>query len=150
VPPTNTPVPAPTPVVQSPLATPTSPPEPGTPPGRYEIRNVDTDQNCAHVAVIGRVVDKGNDKGIQWVTIEVTGDDDPYKGPFYGKSNERGDYTVLIGELKNNVDETEFEAKVVGGGNVVSEDDHEWIFTDDCHDDDGVQIVEINWFWKSN
>ena len=62
---------------------------------------------------------------------------------------ERGDYTVLIGELKNDVDEVEFEAKVVGGGNVVSEDDHEWKFGDDCHDDGDFQIVEINWFWKS-
>ena len=149
VPPTNTPVPAPTPVAQSPLATPTSPPEPGTPPGQYEIRNIETERNCAHVAVIGRVVDRDDkDKGIQWVTIEVTGDDNPYKGPYYGKSNDRGDYTVLIGELKSDIDEVEFEAKVVGGANVESEDDHEWTFGDDCHDDDQFQVVEINWTWE--
>jgi len=111
---------------------------------------MDTGQNCAHVAVVGRVVDKGNDKGIQWVTIEVKGDDDPYKGPFYAKSDERGDYTVLIGELKNNVDEVEFDTQVVGGGSVVSEDDYQWTFGDDCHNDDDFQVMEINWYWKAN
>jgi hypothetical protein len=137
-------------VAQSPLATPTSTPEPGTPPGKYELRGTEFDQNCAHIAVTGRVVTKGGDDGVQWVTIEVTGDDDPYKGPFYGKSDSRGDYTVLIGELKEDVDGVEFEAKIVGGAGVEPEDDFEWTVDSDCHDENTVQVVEIDWFWKSN
>jgi hypothetical protein len=80
----------------------------------------------------------------------VTGDDDPYEGPYYGKSDSRGDYTVLIGELKDNIDDVKFEAQVVGGANVDSEDDHEWTFGDDCHDDDEFQVMEIDWYWKPN
>jgi len=159
VPPTNTPPPpptatftpppTPTPPAVSVVATPTPPPQPDTPPGRYEIRSTDEENNCAHVAVVGKVVEKGSDRPVQYVTIQVKGDEDPYKGPFVGKSNENGDYTVLIGVLKEDIDGVDFEVEVIGGANVKSEDDWEWKAGDDCGDSSGdIQIMEIDWFKK--
>jgi hypothetical protein len=131
----------------SPVATPINTPEPGTPPGRYEIDDEQDDPNCAHVGLIGQVVQKNNDQPVSFVTIEVTGDDDNYKGPYYGKTGADGKYTIVIGEFTDDVKGTKFKAKVVGEG-VDSEDTGEWIISDDCHNDDAVQIYEINWFRK--
>lgn len=96
------------------------------------------------------MVDKGSDQGVEFVTVEVKGDKDPYKGPYTGKSNDRGDYTVVISELKDNVDGVEFEVKVVGDANVTSEDKHKWDAESDCHKEGGVQVMEVNWYWKPN
>lgn len=101
------------------------------------------------MAVVGRVVEKGSERPVQYVTIQVKGDEDPYKGPFTGKSNEKGDYTVLIGELNENIDGVDFEVKVIGGANVVSEDDVEWKAGKDCGSDNDTQIKEVNWFRKN-
>lgn len=150
--PTDTPEPPPAPAVepQSPVATPTATPEPATPRGRYEIRGTEGSRNCAHVAVIGRVVEKGGSQPVQNVTLEVKGDKNPYKGPFFGRTNEKGDYTVLVGEVKNDVNGVEFEIKVQESSGVVSEDKHKWKVSSDCHKDGVVQVMEVNWFWKSN
>jgi hypothetical protein len=149
-PPTDTPVPPPAVDPPSPQATPTATPEPATPRGRYEIRGTEGSNNCAHIAVIGRVVEKGGSQPVQNVTLEVKGDKNPYKGPFFGRTNEKGDYTVLIGELKNDVNGVEFEIKVQESSGVVSEDKHKWKVSSDCHSDGVVQVMEVNWFWKSN
>jgi hypothetical protein len=132
------------------VATPTATPEPATPGGRYELRNTEESNNCAHVAVFGRVVGKGDDKPVQYVTLEVTGDKSPYKGPYFGKTNERGDYSVVISELKQDVDGVEFKIQVQESGSVISEDDYEWQVDSDCHSDGTVQVMEVNWYWKSN
>jgi hypothetical protein len=96
------------------------------------------------------VVEKGGSQPVQNVTLEVKGDKNPYKGPFFGRTNEKGDYTVLIGELKNDVNGVEFEIKVQESSGVVSEDKHKWKVSSDCHSDGVVQVMEVNWFWKSN
>lgn len=146
VPPTNTPVPpTPVPVAQSPLAapTPTNTSEPGTPPGRYEVDDEDTDNNCAHVAVIGRVINRDGGDGVQYVTIRVTGDEDEYKGPYTAKTDEDGYYTVLIGELDKDIDGVEFDVEVIGA-NVRSES-YEWEAGGDCHKEEDIQIMELKW-----
>jgi hypothetical protein len=162
VPPTNTPaptsVPTPTsaPTAASPLATPThtSTPLPGTPPGRYEIRDVENEKNCAHVAVYGRVTEKSSGRPVQYVTIEVTGDEDPFEGPFIGKTSENGDYSIVIlsfhdePDKADKIDGVDFEAEVTGGPNVESEDKHEWKVSDDCEESGAIQVVEINWMQK--
>lgn len=152
-PPTNTPAPTPPPAVaqpQSPVTTPTATPQPATPGGRYEIRNTEGSTNCGNVAAVGRVVDKGNDSPVQYVTLEVKGDKNPYKGPFYGTTNDRGDYTVLIGGLQDDIDGVEFKIQVQESAGVDSEDDYEWTVSSDCHEDDAVQVMEVNWYWKAN
>ena len=110
----------------------------------------DESQNCANVAAVGRVVDKGSDTPVQYVTLEVKGDKSSYKGPFYGTTNDRGDYTVLIGELKNDIDGVEFNIKVLEGPGVDSEDDFDWTVGSDCHENGTVQVMEVNWYRKSN
>ena len=146
-PPTNTPIPAtatPVAVANSPVTAPTNTPQPGTPAGSYEAEDIEPEQNCYDVGVRGRVTEKGRDDGVEYVTIEVRGDDDPFKGPFFGKTNSRGDYNIYIGSLED-VGEMEFQAIVVGGGDIESEDKVEWQISDDCHDDDAIQVLEINW-----
>ncbi len=149
-PPTDTPVPAPPPAPAntSPVATPTNTPEPGTPPGRYEVEKEDGDNDCGNVGVIGRVREKGSDKPVQYVTIEVKGEDD-YKGPYTGKTGADGKYSVLIGPVKDNINGVEFEVKVVGGPGVESEDKVKWEASKDCHgSDEDIQVMKIDWFYK--
>jgi hypothetical protein len=140
------PTPTPVPVANSPLATPTFTPEPGTPPGRYEAIRLDGEQNCFDIGVTGKVETKGGDDPIPHVTIQVTGDDDDYKGPFIGKTDESGRYNIYIGPI-DEVGSVEFEAVVIGGPGVESEDSPEWETSDDCHGDD-IQVMEIDWAWK--
>jgi hypothetical protein len=128
----------------SPVATPTNTPEPGTPPGKYEVASTDEDNDCANVGVRGRVREKGSDRPVQYVTIEVKGDSEKYKGPFIGKTDQDGKYGIFIGALDADLDGVEFEARVVGAG-VESEDTKKWEVSDNCHDGQGIQIYEINW-----
>lgn len=146
-PPTNTPVPAPTaaPANTSPVATPTNTPEPGTPPGRYEIDSEQNKEDCANIGIFGKVREKGSDRPVQFVTIEVKGDDDDFKGPYTDKTDANGRYDIFItGTDNDDVDGVEFKAKVVGDG-VESEDTAEWIVSTDCEEDDATQVYEINW-----
>lgn len=157
VPPTNTPVPPPTPIPPtatpipapvspiSPVAIPTNTPEPSTPPGEYEEDDTDFDQNCAHVGLTGRVYQQNGEAPIEHVTVQVTGDENPYKGPYTAKSNKDGEYTILIGELNKNIDGVEFEAIITGGPGVVSLDKVEWEVSDNCEDENAIQIFIIKW-----
>lgn len=148
-PPTNTPVPAPTPVPAniSPVATPTNTAEPGTPPGRYEVEKEDGENNCGNVGVKGKVTEKGNDNPVQWVTIEVTGEDE-FKGPYIGKTGSDGKYTILIGPVNDDINGIEFKVKVVGAG-AESEDTVKWEASDDCEGDEDIQVMEIDWVRKN-
>jgi hypothetical protein len=145
IPPTATPVPAPVSPI-SPVATPTTTPLPNTRPGRYYEKDFEEEQNCAHIGVYGRVVRADKTKeGIEYVTVQVTGDKSPYKGPYTAKTNKDGYYTIVIGEFKDNVDGVEFKAEIVGPG-VDSKDKPEWETGKNCDED--TQIVKINWEWK--
>ncbi|NJN97091.1 MAG: hypothetical protein HC875_24865, partial [Anaerolineales bacterium] len=147
-PPTNTPVPradgCPGQHVR-PLTTPTNTPEPNTPPGSYEIENEQNKDDCANIGVFGKVKEKGSDRPVQFVTIEVKGDNDKFKGPYTDKTDANGRYDIFItGADNDDVDGVEFKAKVVGDG-VESEDTAEWTVSTDCGDEDSTQVYEINW-----
>ena len=98
------------------------------------------------MGVRGRVTEKGSDRPVQFATIRVDGEDD-FKGPFFGKSDEDGDYGIYIGPI-DDVGDMEFTAKVVGGGGVESEDEVDWVTDNDCHKDGAIQVMKINWAWK--
>lgn len=148
IPPTATPVPAPVSSPISPVATPTATPVRETPPGRYVDRDVEGENNCAHIGVYGKVIDDDTKDPVPYVTIEVTGDEKPFKGPYTAQSNEKGDYSILIGELSDKVDGIEFKVKVIGGDGVKSEDKTTWTAGKDCEDSDSIQIMRINWAKK--
>jgi hypothetical protein len=139
------PTPTPVPVAQSPLSTPTNTPIPGSPPGTYRSSSIDRRANCAHVGVTGfvRVGPDDDDDPIANVTIEVTGDTDGYRGPYYGTTATDGRYSIVVGE-HGKVPEIEFRAEVWGSG-VKSKDNPEWETTSSCHEDDSLQLMEIDW-----
>jgi hypothetical protein len=127
------------------VATPTNTPHPDTPPGRYEVRYLQQKNDCANIGVYGRVREKGSDRPVQFATIEVKGDDSDFKGPYIGKTNHEGRYDIFISGIENeDVNGVNFEAKVVGAG-VESEDSPDWLVSTDCHDEDAIQVYEIDW-----
>jgi hypothetical protein len=145
-PPTNTPLPPTnTPVAVSALPTPTNTPEPDTPPGRYEEDDIEIEQNCAHVGVYGRVYTQDGEDPIEHVTVKVTGNKNPYKGPYTGKTDKDGNYSILIGELKRDIDNVDFKAVITGGAGVESVDDPKWEVSDDCNDNNAIQVIRIDW-----
>lgn len=85
---------------------------------------------------------------MQYVIIQVTGDEDPYKGPYLGQTGADGKYSIVITTLKDNVDDIEFKAKIIGGANVKNEDTVEWEVDKDCEKDGAIQVMEIDWFQK--
>jgi len=119
-----------------------------TPPGRYVDRDKEEQNNCAHIGVYGKVIDDKSKDPVPYVTFEVTGDKKPFKGPYTAQSNEKGDYTILIGELSDKVEGVEFKMKVTGGEGVKSEDKPTWITGKDCEDSSSIQIMKINWAKK--
>jgi hypothetical protein len=125
------------------IATPTNPPDPDTPAGAYELELKESQNNCAHAAVIGRVYNRNGETPVQYVTVEVTGDEDAFKGPYTAKSDKDGYYTVLIGALTEEIDGVEFKAKIIGPN--VETESYKWEVSDDCHDEDGIQIMELEW-----
>jgi hypothetical protein len=140
----------PTPVSPiSPVTTPTNTPEPGTPPGEYEEDDTDFDQDCANVGLIGRVYEQNGEAPIEHVTVQVTGDEDPYRGPYTAKTNKDGEYTVFISGLNEDINGVEFEAVIIGGPGVESLDEVDWEVSDDCEDDDAIQIFIIDWQRKN-
>jgi hypothetical protein len=145
-PPTNTPEPSPTftAVAESALPTPTFTPEPGTPAGHYEAVKEEGEQNCAHIGVTGRVLDEDDDP-VQWVTIQVKGDDDDFRGPYIGKTDADGYYSILITELTEDVDRVEFEAEVIGGPNVKADDTPDWEVRSNCSNKNATQVRRIDW-----
>ncbi len=86
--------------------------------------------------------DDDNDPIIPNVTIQVTGDDDPYKGPYYATTDSDGFYGIVFGEF-GEVGRVKFTAKVYG--NNVSSEERVWETDKDCHDEDNIQVMKINW-----
>jgi hypothetical protein len=160
--PTNPP-PPPTPIPEPPTATPIAvansplptpvPAAPDTPPGRYEELDIEGDNNCSDIGVFGYVKDKGNDNPVQYVTIEVRGefddDDDEFDGPYTDQTDENGRYDIYIGPI-DRVGGNNYAAKVIGPGNVTSEDTVEWETSKDCRDGGKIQIMQIEWGHKPN
>lgn len=85
---------------------------------------------------------------MQYVTIQVTGDEDEFKGPFIGKTDHRGDFTIYIGPI-DKAGGIEFKAEVIGGPGVDSEDKPEWKTSKDCKADGTIQVMKINWGRKN-
>jgi hypothetical protein len=85
-------------------------------------------------------------EGIEHVTVQITGDESPYEGPYTAKTDKDGYYTIVIGTFNKDVDGVEFKAEIIGPG-VESKDKPKWKTGKDCTDDD-TQIVEIRWEWK--
>lgn len=97
------------------------------------------------MGVIGivKVGPDDDDDPVANVTIQVTGDEDGYRGPFYGTTASNGKYTIVIGEY-GKVGRVKFKAEVFGSG-ADTKDEPEWTTTESCHNNDSVQVVEIKW-----
>lgn len=144
-PPTPTPPPTATPApvaeIQSPLATPTNTAVPGSPSGKYRVINTESEPNCAHYGVTGVVNDEDEDR-MPNVTVQVTGDEDGFRGPYLATTNGDGEFGLVIGELGKVPTRVEFTAEIYGT-DVKTEDRPKWSFNDDCHQDNARQIFRI-------
>lgn len=107
------------------------------------------DANCAHIGITGVVRDgpETDDDPIANVTIRVTGEDD-YAGPFYGTTSSDGHYTIVIGEY-GKVGEIKFRADVFGPG-VDTSNEPEWETDEDCHSNNAIQIMQVDWSKDNN
>ncbi|MCB0224848.1 MAG: hypothetical protein KDI02_14245 [Anaerolineae bacterium] len=147
-PPTDTPEPtaAPEPAEISPVATPTNTAIPGSPPGEYRPKETEKRANCAHLGVTGYVRDGDDDDDprLPGVTIQVTGDEDGFRGPFYATTDGKGEYGMVIGEFGKIPERVEFVAEITGE-NVKTEDRPKWSFSDNCNSNDALQIMYIIW-----
>jgi hypothetical protein len=132
-------------VANSPLATPTWTPVPGSPPGKYKPRNEKGEPNCAHVGVYGTVRDGNDDDDdpIANVTIQVTGDKDGYRGPYYGTTGSDGKYSIVVDQF-GKVGRVEFRAEVFGP-DVKTDNRPKWKTTENCRLNDSLQIMRIDW-----
>lgn len=105
------------------------------------------------MGVVGWVREKGSDKPVPNVTIQVTGEDDDddfaFDGPFLGVTTTDGNYNIYIGPI-DDVGERKFQAQVMGGPEVISEDKPEWETAKDCHDSTKIQVIRIEWGQKNN
>ena len=119
---------------------------PQSPPGEYRPSNLEDEANCAHIGVAGTVKDGDDDDDapMQNVTVQVVGDEDGFWGPYYGTTDHNGRYGIVIGELGKVPERVEFKAEIFGAG-VETKDRPEWSITDDCHEDNALQIKRIDW-----
>lgn len=125
-------------------------PIPVSPAGRYKPVQIEKKANCAHIGVLGavRLGPDDDDDPVANVTIEVTGDTDGYRGPYYGTTASDGKYTIVIGEY-GRVGKVKFRAEAFGP-NVHTSDEPGWETTENCHDNNAVQIVEIDWVYDED
>jgi hypothetical protein len=101
--------------------------------------------------VYGHVEQRDGGDPVPYVTVTITGDEDPFKGPYSAKTNENGDYTIIILEFHkatpgevDDIDGVEFEAEVTGA-NVESDDTPEWEVSNDCDESGAIQIMRLDW-----
>jgi hypothetical protein len=107
---------------------------------------VEGEANCAHIGVAGivRDGDEDDDDPIPNVTIQVTGDEDGFRGPYYSTTGADGKYGLVIGEFGKVPTRVEFRAEIFGP-DVKTDDRPRWKTTNDCHADDAVQVMRIDW-----
>lgn len=98
------------------------------------------------MGVTGYVRNGGGDDDprLPGVTIQVTGDEDGFRGPFYATTDSEGEYAIVIGEFGTVPKRVEFVAEIMGE-NVTTKDRPKWSFGDDCHASDALQIMNIVW-----
>jgi hypothetical protein len=128
-------------VIDSPIPTPT-PADGNTRPGKYEARDSHGEQNCDRVGVAGNVREEGDKTSIQFVEVEVTGEDKDYKGPYITKTDGNGNYDIFLGhpdQVKGKI----FNARIIGGG--VDSEEIRWRTSSSCNQVGGIQMMYINW-----
>ncbi|HMR68022.1 MAG TPA: hypothetical protein PKE64_28765, partial [Anaerolineae bacterium] len=133
---------APVAEAQSPLATPTNTPVPGSPSGKYRVVKTESESNCAHYGVVGVVKDEDEDR-MAGVTVQVTGDEDGFRGPYLATTDGDGEFGLVIGEVGKVPTRVEFTAQIYGTDDVKTEDRPKWSFNDDCHEDDALQVMRV-------
>ncbi len=105
----------------------------------------DKESNCANMGVAGKVYKRNDDdEVISGVTIQVTGDEDGFRGPYYGTTDSKGRYGIVIAGYGKIPERVKFTAKIYGP-DTKTDDDPSWNFTKDCDSDDALQIMKINW-----
>jgi hypothetical protein len=138
-PPTSTPVPpTPTPIPPSPTFT-SVPVATSTPTFNFQLSSWWKENNCYDLGVYGVVLDTDDDP-LDDITIEVVGDEDT----FTETTDSDGRYDIHLGSLLDYPDGATWYVRLKDGGQIVS-DQLEWNTSQDCSDDDEIQILRLEW-----
>jgi hypothetical protein len=94
-------------------------------------------------------VDNDDDDGdpIANVTIQVTGDEDGFRGPYLATTGSDGEYGLVIGEFGKVPDRVEFLAQIYGP-DTKTEERPKWQVLNDCHAPNANQVMNIEWIKK--
>lgn len=136
VPPTATPIP-PTPTLTGvPAATP-------APTIRFELGTWWKENNCYDLGVYGIILD-AQDNPLENITVEVIGEEETYSAT----SDDDGNYDVHLGSLLDHPDDATWYVQLKEGDQIVSEK-IEWDTSQNCDDEDEIQILHLEWRRKS-
>ena len=88
--------------------------------------------------------DDDDDPRLPNVTIQVTGNEDGFRGPFLGTTDKDGEYSIVVGEFGQVPERVEFLAEIFGP-DVKTDNRPRWNYSDNCNDDSANQIMNIIW-----
>lgn len=144
IPPTSTPVPPtatlvpPTPAPIPPTAT-NVPVATSNPVARYKLGTWWKENHCYDLGVYGIIFD-AQDNPLMGITVEVVGDDET----FTATSDEDGDYDIHIGSLPDHPNGATWYIQLKENDQIVSQR-IEWETSQDCEDEDDIQILYLEW-----
>jgi len=93
--------------------------------------------------VYGIVFD-AQDNRLEDVTIEVIGEEDTYSAT----TDDDGDYDIHLGSLLDHPDGATWYVQLREGDQIVSEK-IEWNTSQNCDDEDDIQVLRLEWRRKS-
>jgi hypothetical protein len=101
------------------------------------------ENNCYDLGVYGIISDaQGNP--LEGITVEVIGENETYTA----QSDDDGSYDIHLGSLPDHPNGAIWYVQLREGDQVVSEK-IEWDTTQNCDDEDDIQVLRLEWRRKS-
>jgi len=97
------------------------------------------ENHCYDLGVYGIIFD-AQDNPLMGITVEVVGEDET----FTATSDEDGDYDIHIGALPDQPNGATWYIQLKENDQIVSER-IEWETSQDCEDEDDIQILYLEW-----
>ncbi len=110
---------------------------------RFELGTWWKENNCYDLGVYGIVFDV-QDNPLEDITIEVIGEEESYSAT----SDDDGNYDIHLGSLLDHPDDATWYVQLKEGNQIVSEK-IEWNTSQNCDDEDEIQVLHLEWKRKS-